>query len=109
MSTIDGTSTNDTLIGTKDADFIDGGAGKDNINAGDGNDSVIGGTGSDTLIYRVWENQYKIGSVYYGSTSTTQFVGNDVYDGGTGPAAKVVSGTSASESDALEIRLDPMM
>ena len=72
MSTINGTSGNDTLTGTSGNDTISGeggddalfGAGSvDLIYGGDGNDSLSGGSGNDSL---------------YGDA------GNDTLDGGTG-------------------------
>ncbi|TPK10080.1 hypothetical protein FJ543_21145, partial [Mesorhizobium sp. B2-5-7] len=57
----------------------------------------------DTLIYRAWENQYKIGTQVYGTGITvgqTTFSGYDVYDGGNGNAAK-----GTAEIDTLVIYL----
>lgn len=58
MSTITGTSDNDTLVGTSNPDFIKALSGDDTITAGDGNDTVAaagddtvdGGLGNDTLV-----------------------------------------------------------
>ncbi|RWI93539.1 MAG: adhesin [Mesorhizobium sp.] len=64
---------------------------------------MLGGSGADKLIYRAWENQYKIGGQVYGTGTTTgqtTFSGYDVYDGGNGSAAK-----GTAEIDTLFIYL----
>src|SRR5690349_4189395 len=99
-TTLTGTAGNDTLIGGSGNDVLSGGAGNDRLNGGSGADTldggsgfdtVLGGSGTDTLIYRVWENQFKIGNQVYGSGVTlgqTSFSGYDIYDGGNGNVAK---------------------
>ena len=100
MATTIGTSGNDNLVGGSGDDVLLGGAGSDRLNGGSGADTldggsgfdtVLGGSGADTLIYRAWENQYKFGSLVYGTGTTsgqTAFSGYDIYDGGNGNAAK---------------------
>ncbi|RUW46224.1 hypothetical protein EOA32_32180, partial [Mesorhizobium sp. M1A.F.Ca.ET.072.01.1.1] len=112
MATTVGTSSNDNLVGGSGDDILSGGAGSDRLNGGSGADTldggsgfdtVLGGSGADTLIYRAWENQYKIGGQVYGTGTTTgqtTFSGYDVYDGGNGSAAK-----GTAEIDALFIYL----
>lgn len=50
MTTITGTSANDTLTGTASADQISGLAGNDTLIGNDGNDLLSGGAGADQLI-----------------------------------------------------------
>ncbi|MFD1981493.1 VCBS domain-containing protein [Mesorhizobium newzealandense] len=112
MATTIGTSSNDNLVGGSGDDVLLGGAGSDRLNGGSGADTldggsgfdtVLGGSGADILIYRAWENQYKIGSQFYGTGITagqTVFSGYDVYDGGNGNAAK-----GTAEIDTLVIYL----
>ncbi|RWA69479.1 MAG: tandem-95 repeat protein [Mesorhizobium sp.] len=112
MATTVGTSSNDNLVGGSGDDILYGGAGSDRLNGGSGADTldggsgfdtVLGGSGADTLIYRAWENQYKIGGQVYGTGTTTgqtTFSGYDVYDGGNGSAAK-----GTAEIDTLFIYL----
>ncbi|MBR1242413.1 VCBS domain-containing protein, partial [Bradyrhizobium sp. AUGA SZCCT0274] len=86
-----GGSGNDTLSGGAGSDRLNGGSGADTLDGGSGFDTVLGGSGADTLIYRAWENQYKIGSQVYGVGTTatqTAFSGYDIYDGGNGNAAQ---------------------
>lgn len=49
MTTITGTSGNDTLIGTIGADIISGLDGNDSISGGAGADTIFGGDGNDTV------------------------------------------------------------
>ena len=49
MSTINGTSGNDSLSGGNGSDVIDGRAGDDTLRGNDGNDSLFGGSGNDSL------------------------------------------------------------
>lgn len=49
MTTITGTSGNDTLTGTDGADIISGLGGDDLIFGGGGNDTIFGGDGNDTV------------------------------------------------------------
>ena len=101
--TINGGSGNDTLSGGAGSDRLNGGSGADTLDGGSGFDTVLGGSGADTLIYRAWENQYKIGGQVYGTGTTvgqTTFSGYDVYDGGNGNAAK-----GTAEIDKLVIYL----
>ncbi|MHB9363562.1 Ig-like domain-containing protein [Mesorhizobium sp. W067] len=112
MATTTGTSGNDNLVGGSGDDVLLGGAGSDRLNGGSGADTldggsgfdtVLGGSGADTLIYRAWENQYKMGGLVYGTGTTggqTTFSGYDIYDGGNGNAAK-----GTAEIDTLAIYL----
>ncbi|WP_352986065.1 Ig-like domain-containing protein, partial [Mesorhizobium sp. M0772] len=112
MATTTGTSGNDNLVGGSGDDVLLGGAGSDRLNGGSGADTldggsgfdtVLGGSGADTLIYRAWENQYKMGGLVYGTGTTggqTTFSGYDTYDGGNGNAAK-----GTAEIDTLAIYL----
>ncbi|MGY4175758.1 VCBS repeat-containing protein [Bradyrhizobium sp. USDA 4518] len=107
-----GTSGSDNLVGGSGNDVLSGGAGDDRLNGGSGSDildggsgfdNVLGGSGADTLIYRAWENQYKLGTLVYGTGTTTgqtTFSGYDVYDGGNGTVAK-----GTAEVDTLVIYL----
>ena len=98
-----GGSGNDTLSGGAGNDRLNGGSGADALDGGSGFDTVLGGSGADTLIYRAWENQYKIGSQVYGTGTTvgqTIFSGYDIYDGGNGNAAQ-----GTAEIDKLLIYL----
>ncbi|MBR1270531.1 VCBS domain-containing protein, partial [Bradyrhizobium sp. AUGA SZCCT0222] len=98
-----GGSGNDTLSGSAGSDRLNGGSGADTLDGGSGFDTVLGGSGADTLIYRAWENQYKIGSQVYGVGTTvgqTAFSGYDIYDGGNGNAAQ-----GTAEIDRLVIYL----
>lgn len=56
MSSIDGTSGNDSLLGTSGNDTILGGAGDDTINGAGGNDSIDAGTGADKVIWNDTDN-----------------------------------------------------
>lgn len=49
MTTISGTSGNDSLTGTTDNDYMRGWSGHDTMNGGDGHDSLYGGDGNDKL------------------------------------------------------------
>jgi Ca2+-binding RTX toxin-like protein len=114
--TLNGGSGSDILDGGSGNDKLDGGSGSDTLDGGSGIDSLSGGSGADTLIYKAFENQWRIGSTVTSSTttfsvsggtvenstSTTSFSGNDVYDGGSG-AAKL----SVADKDVVQIWLDP--
>ena len=106
-----GTTTdgNDKLIGGSGADAMSGGDGNDYLNGGSGSDvldggsgfdTVLGGSGADTLIYRAWENQYRIGNVVYDADGSvgSSFTGYDVYDGGSG----AVKGGTVSGTDGVD-------
>ncbi|MBR1193451.1 S-layer family protein, partial [Bradyrhizobium sp. AUGA SZCCT0160] len=98
-----GGSGNDTLSGGAGSDRLNGGSGSDTLDGGSGFDTVLGGSGADTLIYRAWENQYKVGSQILGVGTTvgqTAFSGYDIYDGGNGNAAR-----GTAEIDKLVIYL----
>ncbi|MET3843465.1 VCBS domain-containing protein [Bradyrhizobium sp. OAE829] len=111
-TTLTGTSGSDNYVGGSGNDYLSGGAGGDRLNGGSGADTldggsgfdtVLGGSGADTLIYRAWENQYKIGSQVYGVGTTVgqmAFSGYDIYDGGNGNAAQ-----GTAEIDTLVINL----
>lgn len=49
MTTINGTSGDDTLVGTRASETINGGAGNDTISGGAGRDVINGGSGNDML------------------------------------------------------------
>ena len=74
MSTISGTSGDDTLQGTSSADKLSGGAGDDTLSGGSGSDKLSGGSGDDSL---------------YGGS------GSDKLDGGSGD--DTLSGGSGSD------------
>ncbi|WP_436216266.1 VCBS domain-containing protein, partial [Bradyrhizobium sp. LjRoot220] len=98
-----GGSGNDNLSGGAGDDRLNGGSGSDTLDGGSGFDTVLGGSGADTLIYRAWENQYKVGSQILGVGTTvgqTAFSGYDINDGGNGNAA-----TGTAEIDRLVIYL----
>ncbi|WP_354067734.1 VCBS domain-containing protein, partial [Bradyrhizobium sp. OAE829] len=79
------------MSGGAGADRLNGGSGNDTLDGGSGFDTVLGGSGADALIYRSWENQYKLGTQVYGVgaiTGQTSFSGYDIYDGGNGNAAQ---------------------
>ncbi|RUZ78462.1 adhesin [Mesorhizobium sp. M7A.F.Ca.US.006.01.1.1] len=98
-----GGSGTDVIVAGGGNDYINGGSGADTLDGGSGFDTVLGGSGADTLIYRAWENQYKIGGQVYGTGTTaeqTAFSGYDTYDGGNGNAAK-----GTAEIDTLSIYL----
>ena len=117
--TLNGGSGSDILDGGSGSDKLDGGSGSDVLDGGSGIDTLSGGSGADTLIYKAWENQWRIGSTVTSptgstttfsisggtvenSTSTTSFSGSDLYDGGSG-AAKL----SVADKDVVQIWLDP--
>ncbi|MEI8720298.1 hypothetical protein [Mesorhizobium sp. ISC11] len=92
MATTIGTSSNDNLVGGSGDDVLSGGAGDDRLNGGSGADTldggsgfdtVLGGSGADTLIYRAWENQYKIGTQIYGTGTIAGQTAFSGYDGST--------------------------
>ena len=57
MTTIFGTSANDTLTGTSGSDTILGQAGDDTLTGGLGNDTLQGGLGSDTYVFNLGDGQ----------------------------------------------------
>src|SRR5262245_49901890 len=121
-----GTSGNDNYTGGAGDDNLSGGAGDDRLNGGSGNDTldggsgfdtILGGSGTDKLVFKAYENEYKLGSTYVAGSgalpgtltggslydngvlqSGTTFKGYDIYDGGNG---NVASGTA--EIDTLKI------
>ncbi|WP_352749378.1 Ig-like domain-containing protein, partial [Mesorhizobium sp. M0615] len=126
MATTIGTSGSDNLVGGSGDDVLLGGAGSDRLNGGSGADTLdggsgfddlLGGSGADLLIFRAYENQYKLGSTYVAGSgglpgtltggtvydngaaqSGSSFGGYDNYDGGNGSAK---GGTG--EIDTLKI------
>ncbi|MBR1298600.1 VCBS domain-containing protein [Bradyrhizobium sp. AUGA SZCCT0042] len=112
-----GGSGNDTLYGGAGDDRLNGGSGSDTLDGGSGFDNLLGGSGADTLIFKAYENEYRLGATYVagsgalpgtltggilydngGAKSGTSFVGYDNYDGGNG---NVAGGTA--EIDTLKI------
>jgi VCBS repeat-containing protein len=81
MSTISGTSGDDTLLGTGSADRIYGGAGDDSLSGGSGSDVLSGGSGSDTLSGASGNDILSGGS---GSDVISGGAGSDVLSGGSG-------------------------
>lgn len=99
MSTITGTSGNDTLNGTSGADTIwaqggndvvnanagndtvGGSTGNDQLNGGDGADVIFGGSGQDTLNGGSGNDNLSGGS---GSDNIEGGIGNDTITGGSG-------------------------
>ena len=64
MTTINGTSGNDTMVGTTAAESIFGGDGNDTITGLAGNDSIYGGKGTDTAKFSGAYSDFKITSLY---------------------------------------------
>ena len=81
MSTITGTSGDDTLTGTSSTDKISGGAGNDNLSGGSGNDKLDGGSGNDRLSGGDGNDKLDGGS---GNDRLSGGDGNDKLDGGSG-------------------------
>lgn len=95
MSTINGTSGNDTITGTSGADTISGEGGNDALYGagsvdllygGDGNDSLFGGSGSDSLYGDA------------GNDTLNGGTGNDLIDGGTGTNTADYSTSGGAET-----------
>ena len=63
MSSITGTSGNDTIVGTSAAESIFGGDGNDTITGLAGNDSIYGGKGTDTVKFAGAYADYSITAV----------------------------------------------
>src|SRR5262245_10864643 len=120
-TTSTGTSGNDNLVGGSGSDILSGGAGTDRLNGGSGSDildggsgfdTVLGGSGADLLIFKAYENEYRLGGTFTGTglvggtiydngqglTGATTYAGYDNYDGGNGSAS---GGTG--ERDTLQI------
>src|SRR5213080_5034678 len=113
MATTIGTSSNDNLVGGSGDDVLLGGAGSDRLNGGSGADTldggsgfdtVLGGEGADLLIFRAYENEWRLAGTYnngavpqltggtiydngVAQTGATAFLGYDTYDGGNGASA----------------------
>ena len=64
MTTINGTSGNDTMVGTTAAESIFGGDGNDTITGLAGNDSIYGGKGTDTAKFSGAYSDFKITALY---------------------------------------------
>ncbi|MBR1147045.1 hypothetical protein JQ567_27500, partial [Bradyrhizobium sp. AUGA SZCCT0431] len=125
-TTLTGTSGNDNYVGGSGNDNLSGGAGDDRLNGGSGSDTldggsgfdnVLGGSGADTLIFKAYQNEYRLGGTYVAGSgalpgtltggalydngvlqSGITFQGFDNYDGGNGTVA---GGTA--EIDTLKI------
>ena len=125
-TTLNGTSGADNLVGGSGNDSLSGGAGADRLNGGSGNDTldggsgidtVLGGSGTDTLIFKAYQNQYRLAGTYVDGTASytgtlsggtiydngsattlTTFSGYDNYDGGNGTVK-----TGTAEIDTLKI------
>ncbi|WP_316172819.1 MULTISPECIES: calcium-binding protein [unclassified Bradyrhizobium] len=102
MTTIFGTSGNDTLIGTSSADSIYGQTGDDTLIGGQGNDTLQGGLGNDTYIFNRGDSQDTIfdNGAGSGEVNTLQFgsgitAGQDtVKESGTGDLVLSITGTT---------------
>ncbi|WP_197018374.1 Ig-like domain-containing protein, partial [Sphingomonas sp. URHD0057] len=128
-TTLNGGSGNDNLVGGSGDDFLSGGAGSDTLNGGSGNDvldggsgidKLLGGSGADTLIYKAWENQWRVGATAtststsfsvsggsYQNAGTSGFSGYDNYDGGSGAVGSASSKTnSVVDKDVVQIWLN---
>ena len=64
MTSINGTSGNDTMVGTTAAESIFGGDGNDTITGLAGNDSIYGGKGTDTAKFSGSYSDFKITALY---------------------------------------------
>ncbi|WP_352813184.1 cadherin domain-containing protein, partial [Mesorhizobium sp. M0387] len=115
MATATGTSGNDNLVGGSGVDILSGGAGDDRLNGGSGDDilnggsgfdTVLGGSGTDTLIYKAYENQYRLGSTFTSSTQTvtggTLYSGTDQTTNGIVPTQTLLGGTTFSGYDSYD-------
>ena len=119
MSTINGTSSADTLVGGDGDDTINGFAGNDSLKGGRGNDRLFGGSGNDTLISGFRDPilvEYQPGWPFGGTiiTGTTPLDGgnDDFMSGGTGNDRLVVSFDTrnvevdgGADNDTLQIGL----
>src|SRR5437868_2918008 len=103
-NTLIGTSSTDNLVGGSGNDTLSGGAGNDSLNGGSGNDTldggsgidtVLGGSGTDTLIFKAYENQYRLGATYVAGSGVLPgtLSGGTIYDNGA------AAGTSFSGYD----------
>ncbi|WP_353004811.1 cadherin domain-containing protein, partial [Mesorhizobium sp. M0761] len=115
MATTTGTSGNDNLVGGSGVDILSGGAGDDRLNGGSGDDvlnggsgfdTVLGGSGTDTLIYKAYENQYRLGSTFASSTQTVTggmlYSGTDQTINGIVPTQTLLGGTTFSGYDSYD-------
>ena len=89
MSTINGTSGNDTLLGTSAADVIFGGEGNDVVTGGAGNDEIYGGKGTDTASFSGAYSNYSITNIYEDRFGVSSLVGYSV---------AALSGTDGTDS-----------
>jgi len=64
MTSINGTSGNDTMVGTTAAESIFGGDGNDTITGLAGNDNIYGGKGTDTAKFSGSYSDFKITALY---------------------------------------------
>ncbi|WP_316185679.1 calcium-binding protein, partial [Bradyrhizobium sp. SZCCHNRI1003] len=102
MTTIFGTSGNDTLTGTSGADTIYGQAGDDTLIGGQGNDTLQGGLGNDTYIFNRGDGQDTIfdNGAGSGEVNTLQFGSGisasqvTVKESGTGDLVLSITGTT---------------
>ena len=78
MTTINGTSGDDTLLGTSAAETIYGGDGNDVITGGAGNDEIYGGKGTDTASFSGTYSNYNITTVYEDKFGVSSLVGYSV-------------------------------
>jgi len=78
MTTINGTSGDDTLLGTSAAETISGGDGNDVITGGAGNDEIYGGKGTDTASFSGVYSNYNITTVYEDKFGVSSLVGYSV-------------------------------
>jgi VCBS repeat-containing protein len=92
MSTIIGTSGDDTLEGTNSSDVISGGAGDDTLSGDGGSDKLSGGSGDDVLDGGSGNDALSGGS---GSDTLSGGSGNDVLSGGSG--SDVLDGGSGND------------
>ncbi|HSH90133.1 MAG TPA: type I secretion C-terminal target domain-containing protein [Ramlibacter sp.] len=76
MTTITGTSNDETLVGTADSDFLDGRGGNDLLDGGEGHDVLAGGIGNDTMHGREGNDFF--------SSEALDSLGDDVLVGGAG-------------------------
>lgn len=84
MSTINGTSGDNTLNSGNGSDTLNGGAGNDTLNGYGGNDTLNGGSGNDTLNGGAGSDELNGGS---GSDTLNGGAGNDELNGGSGDDA----------------------
>jgi VCBS repeat-containing protein len=81
MSTLNGTSGDDTLNSGSSSDTLNGGAGNDTLNGNGGNDTLNGGSGNDTLNGGSGNDTLNGGS---GNDTLYGGSGNDDLSGGSG-------------------------